>query len=234
MNAFFRENLSGETQWAGLFRGEWVPATVQAGSPGIEIYCQYEDTTVRTVDDFEGAHSATSWATSTIGDTVSQFGLPGTPQESDLRAIDAHSPHETAGLQLVWDTIGDALTFAMPTGQRDVSLYEAVSFRITQRVDSASDPLNQPQDLRLTLTDAGGHSRAIRISKFTAIPYPDVRGYNYFTKSALRTVRIPLRSYTIRCLNIDAVDLTNVVSVAFEFAEKPTGEIEIDTVQFTN
>jgi hypothetical protein len=127
-----------------------------------------------------------------------------------------------------------ALTFAVPAGQRDVSGYEAISFRVTQRVNSASNPAGQAQDLRLTLTDGGGHSRAIRISKLSTIPYPDVRGYDVYTKSAMRTVRIPLHSYTIKCLNIDAVDLTDVVSVAFEFAEKPTGEIEIDSLQFTN
>ena len=233
MSAFFRENLRAETQWAGLFRGEWTPAAVQTDTPGIQVYCQYEDTTVRTVDDFEGAHSPTSWASSTIGDTVSETGLPATPQEDDLRTMDVHSPHQTAGLLVRWDNTTEALTFALPAGQRDVSSFKAVSFRITQRVDSASNPAGQAQDLRLTLSDGGGRSRAIRISKFTAIPYPDVRGYDQLTKSAMRTVRIPLHAYTIRCLNIDAVDLTDIVTLAFEFAEKPTGEIEIDSVQFT-
>ena len=87
--------------------------------------------------------------------------------------------------------------------------------------------------MRLTLTDGSGTSRAIRVSKFAEVPYPDVRGYAQYTKSAMCTIRIPLASYTIRCLNIDAVDITDVVSLALEFAEKPTGEIEIDSIQFT-
>jgi hypothetical protein len=234
MSAFFRQHLRGETQWAGLFRGEWTPATVEADAPGIQIHCQYEDVNVRTVDDFEGAHTATSWTSSTIGDTVSATGLPASPQENDLRTLDAHSPHQTAGLQLAWDTLGDGLTFALPAGSRDVSGYEAVSFRVTQKVNSASNPAGQAQDLRVTLTDGGGHARAIRVSKLATIPYPDVRGYDYYTKSAMRTVRIPLRAFTIKCLNIDAVDLANVVSVAFDLSEKPTGEIAIDSVQFTS
>jgi hypothetical protein len=234
MCAFFRQCLRGETQWAGLFRGEWFPASVEIDTPGIGIYVQYEDTVVRTVDDFEGPHTAASWNTSTIGDAVSQAGLPADPSENALRTLDSHSPHDTAGLRLAWDTAGDALTFAVPAGQRDVSGYEAVSFRIGQTVDSASNAAGQAQDLRLTLTDGGGKSRAIRISKFTTIPYPDVRGVSTFTKTALQTVRIPLRSYTIKCLNIDPVDIADVVSVAFEFVEKPTGEVEIDNVQFSD
>lgn len=234
MSAFFRENLRGVAQWAGLFRGEWTPATVQTDAPGIQIYCQYEDTTLRAVAEFEGPHTATSWQTSTIGGPVTEVGLPASPQENDLRTIDAHSPHQTGGLLVRWDNTGETLTYQIPAGQRDVSGFEAVSFRISQRVDSASNPAGQAQDLRLTLTDGGGHARAIRISKFTAIPYPDVRGYDQLTKSAMRTVRIPLSAYTIRCLNIEAVDITDVVSLAFEFAEKPTGEIEIDSVEFTD
>jgi hypothetical protein len=118
--------------------------------------------------------------------------------------------------------------------QRDVHNFAAVSFRITQRVDSASNPATQVQDLRLTLSDGAGKARAIRISKLTDIPYPDVRGYNSLTKSAMRTIRVPLSVYTIKCLGVDAVDLTDIVSLAFEFDEKPMGEIEVDSVQFTN
>jgi hypothetical protein len=233
MAAFFRQHLRGETQWEGLFRGEWVPAQVQASDPALKIYPQYEDTTVRTVDDFEGAHTATSWQTSTLGGAVTQTGLPATPQENDLRTLDAHSPHQTAGVELRWDTLTDTLRYDIPAGQRDVHVYEALSFRITQRVDSPSNPVNQLQDLRVTVADGGGKSRAIRVSKLTEIPYPHVRGMNGFTKSALRTVRIPLGCYHIKCLGVDSVDLADVVSVTFEFGEKPAGEIHIDSVQFT-
>jgi hypothetical protein len=232
-SAFFRQHLRNETQFEGLLKGEWVPATVQASDANMRIYPQYEDTTVRTVDDFEGAHTATSWATSTIGGAVTQTGLPVTPQEDDLRTMDGQSPHATAGLLLQWDSIGDKLHYDVPAGQRDVHGFNAVSFRISQRVGSASNPAGMPQDLRLTLTDGGGHSRAIRISKLTDIPFPDVRA-DGLTKSAMRTVRIPVGVFHIHCFNVDQVDLTDVVSLDFEFEETPAGEVEIDSVQFTN
>lgn len=233
MAAFYRQHLRAEPPWEGLFRGEWVPAAVQAADANLRIYPQYEDTTVRTVDNFEGPHSPTSWTTSTLGGAVTQTGLPTNPQEDNLRTLDTHSPHQTAGLRLAWDSLGDSLRYALPAGQGDVRSFEAISFRIAQRVDSASNPVNQVQDLRLTLADGAGRSRAIRISKLTDIPYPDVRGFNVFTKSAMRTVRIPLSVYTIKCLGVDAIDLSNLVSLSFEFQEKATGEIEIDSVQFT-
>ncbi len=234
MSAFFRQNLRAESQWQGLFTGEWVPAAVQASDPIMKIYAQYEDPSARTIDNFEGTHSATSWQTSTIGGAVAGTGLPATPQENDLRTLDAQSPHLTAGLILGWDSVGDSLRYDIPAGQRNVAGFHAVSFRISQRVNSASNAANQAQDLRVTLTDGSGKSRAIRVSKLAEIPYPHVRGFDYFTKSAMCTIRIPLSAYTIHCLNVDLVDLNNILTLIFEFAEKPTGEIEIDSVQFTN
>lgn len=235
MTAFFRQHLKADTQWEGIFRGEWIPASVSASDANMKIYTQYEDVTVETVDDFEGVHSATSWATSTIGGTVSQSGLPVTPQENDLRTMDSQSPHLTAGLSLRWDNTTDSLDYAIPPGpQRNVSGFQAVSFRVSQKVNSASNPANQGQDLRLTLTDGGGHSRAIRISKLAEIPYPYVRGVASLVKSAMCTIRIPLAAYHIHCLNVDQVDLTDVTTLSFQFAEKVTGEIEIDSIQFTN
>lgn len=234
MAAFYRQHLLGENQWSGIFRGEWVPATVQASDPNMKIFVQYEDTVVLTLDDFEGAHTATSWQTNTLGGAVTSSGLPATPQENDLRTMDSQSPHLTAGLLLHWDNTTESLIYDIPTAQRNISGFQAVSFRISQKVNSTSNPANQAQDLRLTLLDGGGHSRAIRISKFAEIPYPYVRGYSYYTKSAMCTIRIPLAAYTIHCYNVDQVDLTNITTLVFEFAEKTTGEIEIDSIQFTN
>lgn len=233
MTAFFRQHLRGESQWAGIFKGEWVPAAVTASDGNMRIYVQYEDTTVETVDNFEGPHTATSWQTNTLGGPVSQLGLPATPQENDLRVLDPQSPHATAGLLLRWDNVTDSLRFDLPGGSRDLRPYESVSFRVGQKVNSASNPANQPQDLRLTMTDGAGKSRAIRVSKFAEIPFPDVRGYANYTKSAMRTVRIPMSAYTIRCLGIDEIDISDVRTIALEFAENTTGEIEIDSVQAT-
>jgi hypothetical protein len=233
MTAFFRQHLKVETQWEGIFRGEWIPAAVQASDANMKIYTQYEDTTVRIVDDFEETHSATSWQISTLGGTVSQSGLPSTPQENDLRTMDPHSPHLTAGLSLKWDNMTDSLDYVIPVGQRDVSGFQAVSFRVSQKVNSPSNLVNQAQDLRLTLTDGSGHSRAIRVSKLAEIPYPYIRGFASLVKSAMCTIRIPLSAYHIHCLNVDKVDLTNITTLSFQFAEKVTGEIEIDSIQFT-
>jgi hypothetical protein len=237
MAGFYRQHLKSETQFEGIFRGEWVPAAVSASAPAMKIYTQYEDTVVRTVDDYEGAHSATSWQTSVIDTApgaVTATGLPVNPFEAELRTVDPQSPHLTGGLLVRWDSVGDALVYRIPVGQRDVSGFAALSFRVTQRVNSASNPAGLAQDLRVVLTDGGGHSREIRVSKIAEIPAPYLRGIASFDKSAMNTIRIPLGTFHIHCYNVDQVDLTDVVSLGFNFSEIATGEIEIDSVQFSN
>jgi hypothetical protein len=236
MTAFFRRHLRGETQWEGIFTGEWRPAAVDAADGGsVKTYHQYTGTARREVDNFEGAHTPASWQTSTIGGAVNDDGsLPVQPLEDDLWGFDSNSPHQTAGLLCRWDAPGDHLRFDVPAGQRDVRGFSVLSFRITQKNGSPSNPVGMAQDLYVTLKGVNGKSRSIRAAAFGEIPYPDQRYYSEFTKSAMRTVRIPLASYTIAVINTDPVDLKHVVSVSFDFGMKSMGEIEVDSVEFSN
>ena len=55
-----------------------------------------------------------------------------------------------------------------------------------------------------------------------------------YTVSALSTIRIPLHVYRTEVINTQKVDLTQIVSIAFDFKAKAKGEIEIDSVEFSN
>jgi hypothetical protein len=234
-NAFYRMMLKNEAQWEGVMKGDWIPAVVKTADAGhVKLYMQYSDTTNRQVDNFEGPHSATSWQTSTIGGNVTDSGtLPVTPSENNLPTLDVQSPHETAGLLFRWDNTADTLKYDIPPASRNVTAFSALSFRISQKSGSAFNPANMAQDLRVKLTDSANNARSIRVSKFREIPFPDVRGIFSFTKSAMCTVRVPLSSYIIQVINTQKVDLSNVTGITFEFLEKPAGEIEIDSIEFT-
>jgi hypothetical protein len=237
MTAFFRRHLRAETQWDGIFTGEWRPAAVEAADAGaVKTYHQFNGVAVRQVDTFEGAHTPTSWQTSTIGGAVSDDStLPAQPIEDDLWSVDGSSPHATAGLLCRWNDATDHLRFELPPGpQRDVSGFAVLSFRVTQKNASPSNPAGLPQDLYVTLKSVNGKSRSIRAAAFGQIPYPDQRFYSEFTKSAMTTVRIPLTSYTIAVINTVPVDLKHVSTVTFDFGVKSAGEIEVDSVEFGN
>ena len=115
-----------------------------------------------------------------------------------------------------------------------MSGFQAISLRVTQKNGSASNPAGMSQDLYVTLKSGNGNARSIRAAAFDEIPYPHQRFYTQFTKSAMRTVRIPLTSYTIAVINTVPVDLTDVVSVTVDFGVKANGEVEVDSVEFTS
>jgi hypothetical protein len=231
--AFFRLHLRAESQWAGIFRGEWLPRLAETTDPKAKFYVQYHHPDALTIDDFEGTHTATSWTSSTIGGAVSRSALFGDPSEGALATLDSHSPHLTAGLLLGWTAAAGHLNFEIPAAYQNVMAFAVLSFRITQKVGSLWNTPGLAQDLRVVLTDGSGHSRAVMASKFGEIPAPHARATAFLTKSALRTVRIPLTAYTIRCLGVAEVDLSNVISVGFDFSVVGSGEIEIDSVAFS-
>ena len=235
MNAFFRWHLLNEPQWDGMFKGEWKPASVS--STGAKSYMQYRDTTLKTVDDFEGL---LNWQQSSIGGTVTHsMTLPVDPSENKMSAavlagLDPKSPHDTQGLKIKWNNAGDRLEFSIPAMHKDVNTYSVLSFRVTQTIDSLENPANQSQNFRVALKDGTNNERAIRVSPFYDIPFPDFRPNHANSKSAMSTVRIPLKSFTIVCAGQVQVNLQDVTTLSFLFSETGTGEIEIDEVEFSN
>jgi dienelactone hydrolase len=234
MNAFFRWHLKNEVQWDGMFKGEWAPGSVS--STGAKSYIQYHDTTVKTVDNFEGA---VNWQASTIGGTVDHSNtLPVDPGEGKMSAaviagLDPKSPHDTQGMKIKWDNLNDKLMFSIPAAHKDISAFSILSFRVTQKVDSPDNPVNQSQNFRVSLKDGTNNERAVRVSPFYDIPFPDHRPNHSVSKSAMTTIRIPLKSYTIVCAGQVQVNLQDITTVTFLFSEKGTGEIEIDEAEFS-
>jgi len=205
---------------------------VEAADGGtVKLNVQYQAPGGRMVDDFNNLN----WQLNDLNEVVTHNGtLPTNPLEGDLAIIDSHSPHDTKGGVVKWNaTTGIYLSKIPSDFHKDVSGFKTFSFRIAQRYDSASNPVNAAQDLYVKLTDTNSKFRSIKVSKFATISYPYVRGYDILIKSALKTVRIPLSVFRIKVLGMDIVDLTQVDSFTFEFKATPTGEIEIDDIEFS-
>src|SRR5262249_31904536 len=148
MTAFFRRHVRNETQWDGIFTGEWRPTMVDTADGGsVKTYHQYSGLTRRELDTFEGAHTPTSWQASTIGGAVTDDAtLPVQPTEDNLWIVDNSSPHSTAGLLCQWNDLTDPLRFDVPPGKRDVTAFQAISLRVTQKNGSPSNPAGMAQD----------------------------------------------------------------------------------------
>ena len=233
MNAFFRMLLRADTRWDGMFSGEWKPPSVAA--TGIRMQSQSRTTGQSTLDDFQ---SNTVWTTSSSGAAVAGTGLTVTPSEGKLHnhamdpGIDAQSPHDSKGLKAQWSSSGNRIDWAVPPAMKNVSGFAVISIRLGQVALSALNPANLAQNMRIALKDGANNERAVRVSAFHELAYPDIRPTPAYTKSALISVRIPLSAYTIVCAGQVQVNLSDIVSVGMVFSETVAGEIDIDEIEF--
>ncbi len=239
MTAFVQAHVQGRVEQLDYFKGELKIPQVSS----VDLHTQYRPAAnVLALDNFETAPALNQ---NTLGGAVTFANLDGNPQEDAMGTIDPNSPHQTRGIRLKWNASTANYRSEIPLAgtQRDISGRKSLSFRVSQKAGSASNPLDQLQDLYVRLTTAaGGNSRAVRAGYFRTIPFPykpeyipaydTAEGPN--TKAALKSVLIPLHSWTVKALSAPIVDLTNIESITFEFSAKPAGEIEIDDIEFIN
>jgi len=228
MNAFFRWRLQGHAELADFFTGELVPASVAAADNGaVTVRTQYIAPGGLELDGFKNGDPGHN----DLGGQVA-YTLAGAPGEAAASALDSHSPHDTNIGQPTWNAATDSYESAIPVADEDLSNYGYLSFRVSQTYLSPLNTPNQPRDFKIRLTDAGNNSRAIRVSVLGGVPYPFVRGNDFFTKSAMRTIRIPISAFKTQSVGLQEVDTTHVVSIGFVFSAQSTGEIDIDDINF--
>jgi hypothetical protein len=224
ITAFLQAHLLGRDEQLAYLSDGLKPSLVA----GVQIHTSHQEAATLTVDDFEAGNPAVN----RLGGAVTDTALS-TLAENALRTLDIHSPHITRGANIAWLTGAGVYLSQVPVADADITGFNVLSFRVTQKYGSPQNPVNQGADLFVRLTDGSGRSRAISAGIFTDIPYPYVRGYADLIKSAMKSVRMPLASWAIANLGAQDVDLTDVRSVGFEFSIDATGEIEIDDIEFS-
>ena len=225
VTAFFQGHLKARAEQLEYFSAGLQPSLTSS----LRIYTSHQLAGSSVLDDFEQHNPALN----TLGGAVTPTALP-TFAEDKLRTLDTHSPHVAAGGNVAWQSSAGIYLSNVPAAAKNVTAFTTLSFRVTQKYESPRNPAGQPQDFHVRLTDTHGKSRSIRVSSFSEIPYPYVRGYDQLVKSAMNSVRIPLASYTIANLGAQDVDLANVASVSFEFDTDSMGEIDVDDIEFGN
>jgi dienelactone hydrolase len=235
---------------AQLFKRNGRPSRIAAA---VEMHHQVQDPTRLTVDNFEqGALNraaalppqlATRAGTNTLAGSVTVAGLavPTGLANARTQASLQHRDigpfwHDTIGGMVAWDAVGGTYTTAV--GDRNVSAFAVLSFRVAQRFDSPRNPNpagattpGAAQDCTATLVDSAGQSASVRAGTIVPIPFPYKRTVPALTKSALRTIRIPLSAFTVANGNLN---LASIRSVRFGFGPAARGELAIDDIEFTN
>ena len=230
MNGFFRWRLFDDDDMRDFFTGDERPRQVEQADGGtVQIDVQYQEPGGLELDRFAGG----TWQVNDLGGVVTAT-LAAVPGKGDLNALDGNSPHDHTGGLLRWDAASHIYVSNLPAASQDISDYDLLSFRVTQRYGSASDPVGMPQDFFVMLTDQDGRSRQVPVSQFAALNYPYVRGLTYLTKSAMKTVRIPLSEYTRELVGVEPIELDELASVGFELTVDPAGEIEVTDIEFVS
>ena len=203
LSAFSRIHLNNETVYLDMLRGNLVfPST--AG-----------------VNNYNFHHEKNHFVLETGIDSMS--GSVGVTKSS----VTGPSIHTTQALQVGWNAAGDEFSYTVPMGNRDVTSFEVLSFRVAQ-TNSGSNPASGSQDFQVELS-GGGSTKATYVAKFDAIPKPYNRSGT--DHNVMTSVRIPLHSFIINNSN---VDLTDVDAVHFKFNYSSTsGEIYVDDIEFS-
>lgn len=215
---FVLQQLGGIAPYREILTGH-LPI---AAMPNQYMHWSYQHPTQKVLDDFENGNTTLN----TLGGAVSLAGGP-TVSEGGIPFCALHSWNENTG-GVAWSASGGIYASTLPVGQRNVSGFTHLTFRVAQVSDGGGlNPVGQSKNLIVRLVDAGGNARKVMTVDFRDIPYPYERSPGWDV-CQMKSVRIPLRNFT---MNISGVDLSNLLRVEIELPG--TGQIAVDDLQFT-
>ncbi|HLG13076.1 MAG TPA: hypothetical protein VJH03_00940 [Blastocatellia bacterium] len=189
---------------------------------------------------------ATNLTTSTIGGAVTQSGLtpfslcggPAPQPPQCLSGSTSRQPHTTPGIfglltpgasQLTtgWDNTAATLTHDIPSGQHNVSAYQALQFRASVNFQDVRNTAGVSKDFRVMLTDGNGVSVTVRVSDSSRALFFPPGTLSVLPKVVLNTVRIPLSSFA-------GVNLADLRTIQFKFDQNVTGALLVTDILFAS
>jgi dienelactone hydrolase len=197
----------------------------------LKLHPMYSDPGALVVDDLEDL-PADPDKNSLGGMTADSLMLFSGEESLDNTALTFF--HRTQAWKLGYDTAGMATPLFVQElpGGADVTPYTAFSLRALQRWNSPNNQADAAQDLRVGLLDGQGNVAVRRLSHYGTIPWPKTHvGASFPKKSVLRTTRIPLQEFL---LSNPALDLADIRYVGLLFDQKPSAELRIDDLEFTD
>ncbi len=244
--AFFRTYVGSEFNFFPFLQGD-VPPPPSAMTDKLFVSYHPADTPL-VRRDVNRLLDATNLTINTLGGAVIQSGLTPydlcggelpQPQHCLPTHPTARQPHTTPSarnprrglsqLRSGWNDTSATWENDLPKGARDVSGYYALQFRASVNFDDSRNPSGIPQDFSVTLTDGAGNSSTTLVSGSSGALYypPGGPAVMPLPKVILNTIRMPLSLFT-------GVDLTNIVSVRFNFDQQSQGALLISDIAFTD
>jgi hypothetical protein len=240
LNAWMRWALRGQAKYKPFFTGELTPETV--AEHDVTIRQQYsEGSNRRVVDHFEDA----VFGINTLGGSVLSNSITVIDDGEVWDNPDYSSAHDTEALAIRWNVpqfLADPfIRWAIPDdfvqiygSIRDVTRFSHLSFRMGLQNGST---LNSGDDLDVSVRlrdESGTWSNLQSSSLHTTISEPELGAINqvitflpgYTPKTNMQTVRLPLDKFFL-------VDLENITDIEIRFSDRDSGEILMDSLEFS-
>ena len=241
--AFFRSFVGGETQFIPILTGDAPPPPSVTRNLFVTYHAPDNPFLRRDINRFL---TSSELSTNVLGGAVtptalSPYEICGGPSPFPPTCIpsanNSQQPHtapsarsNAPGLSQLhsgWSSANGSLRDDLPPGERNVSGFQAVQFRV---VVDFSDPRNAPgvpQNFDVVLTDTAGRSDAVAVASVSNALYFPPGETIVVPKIVLSTVRIRLSSFP-------HVNLNAVASVSFRFDQKLQGNVLVDDVAFAS
>lgn len=234
VSAFFQNTLRNRIAYKALLTGDVAFSTLPASVTRVH---QYHDPDRLFVNHYEEDDNL---ATGSLAGG-SNAAVSVTPY-LDYDFSDQSAPYwlwqQTDGLIAGWTSTAARYEMTVPAlvGQQ-ICNYPYVAFRVGQTYEQVQDrnTPGQSQDFSVRLQLGATPANMLRVSSYDSLPYPQITGWSAgdtsTTKTILKTVRIPLRTFIV---NQPLLDLQNITRIDFLFNQRSRGLLAIDDVQLTH
>lgn len=244
LTAFFRAYVGGESQFIPIMTGD-APPPPSAQTNDLFVSYHAPDTPALRLD-VNRLLNDTNLSLNTLGAAATQTAL--TPYdlcggEAPQPAVclpgqsNARQPHTTPSarsparglsqLRTGWNDLTGNYRNDLPAAMGNVSMYQAIQFRVSVNFADARNLQDLAQDFRVVLTDGVGASASVRVSDVSSALFFPPGKVGPVPKVVLNTVRVPLSAF-------GGVNLNTVRSVQFTFNERLQGALLITDVAFAS
>jgi hypothetical protein len=234
--AFFRKHLLGATQFDSFLNGDALPPP---SAQTDDVFVGYLPGSNDRKDLNRLAVQGES-TTNSLGGSVTTSSMTATPCGGSLAKCvtsisGGRSTHwgSLPGARLAWSALGGVYSNQLPPFKRDVSNFATLQFRVGldyTSIDTATNnPVGQPQDFSIRLTDGNGRTSTLRASDYSDVLYypPGTVGNPSTDNRAIimNSLRLPVSAFP-------SADVTNVASVDLVFDQTPKGRIVVSDIAF--
>ena len=243
ISAFMRAYVGGEAQFLPYLTGEAAPP---ASAQTTNLHVSYH-APAATRRDVNRLLTSTNLTTNTLGGATTQSGLTphdlcggDSPQPQHclpLTQATTRQPHTVPSarattkrglsqLRTGWSALA-TYTNDLPLGARDVSGFQALTFRVSVNFADSRNSANAAQNFTVLLTDGAGNTSGALVGNHSAALFYPPGSVGPVPKVLLNTVRIPVSAFS-------GVNLSDIRSVQFRFDQNLTGALLISDVAFAS